>query len=200
MNKMTSGKGISGSAAALAILGFFLPWVLVSCVGEPVMPMSGYEMASGNVSTVYGPSNTIPGRPLLYITLGAAVIVFLIFLVSYFINKISLILSSAQILVGIMGVVPIFLTIAQMKSEYSQGMIPMGVDYQYGFWITIVGFAGIVIGGLLSIADSSWKPKSSSLLERPLDMTSQLTRLAELHKDGALSDEEFESAKKRLLS
>jgi hypothetical protein len=208
MNKMTAGRGISGSGAASAILGFFLPWVLVSCMGEPVMPMSGYEIASGTFSTVWGPSSnaysssnsSIPGIPMLYITLGAAVIAFLFFLVSYFIHKTSLTLSILQILVGIIGVIPFFLTIALLKNQYTQGEIPFGFNYQYGFWITIVGFAGIIIGGLLSIAESIWKPKSNATVEHPPDMTIQLIRLVELHKDGALSDEEFESAKKRLLS
>lgn len=200
MNKTSTGRGISGSGAASAILGFFLPWILVSCMGEPLVPMSGYGIASGNISSVFGPSDPIPGRPLLFITLGAAVFAFLIFLVSYFINRSSLILSSIQAIIGIVGIAPIFLTFAQMKSEYSEGMNLFGIDLQYGFWITIIGFAGIVIGALLSIADSLWKPTPNEAVEHPPDIASQLARLVELHKGGSLSDEEFESAKKILLS
>jgi hypothetical protein len=197
---MTTGRGISGTAAALAILGFFLPWVLVSCMGEPLVPMSGYGIASGNISSVFGPSDPIPGRPLLFITLGAAVFAFLIFLISYFISRLSLILSSIQAIIGIVGIAPIFLTFAQMKSEYSEGMKLFGIDLQYGFWMTIVGFAGIVIGGLLSMADSLRIPTPNKAVERPPDIASQLARLVELHNEGSLSDDEFESAKKKLLS
>jgi hypothetical protein len=53
-----------------------------------------------------------------------------------------MILSTLQTLVRISGVIPFFLTISLLKSQYTQGEIPFGFNYQYGFWITTIGFAG----------------------------------------------------------
>jgi hypothetical protein len=207
MNRMTAGKGVSGLSAALAILGFFLPWALVSCMGQAVMPMSGYEIASGTPSTVWAPSNNayssqnyLPGASILYITLGAAIVTLLFFLISYFLKKGSITLSVLQILVGLAGLYPFFLTIGAMKNQFTHSEILFSFDYQYGFWLTIIGFAGIIIGGFLNIADSLWEPKTSPELYPPPNIADQLEKLVNLYSNGKLTFDEFESAKKRLFS
>ncbi len=43
-----SGKWISGPAAFLILVLFFLPWVTISCNGEPIGDLSGYELATGS--------------------------------------------------------------------------------------------------------------------------------------------------------
>lgn len=41
---------IARGAKLLALLCFFLPWVTVSCAGQPLITMSGYQLATGGAS------------------------------------------------------------------------------------------------------------------------------------------------------
>jgi hypothetical protein len=65
----TTGAGTSVSmlmnlargAKGIALLGFLLPWVTVSCAGQPLVRMSGLQMATGNVTPVANPAAGFPG-------------------------------------------------------------------------------------------------------------------------------------------
>ena len=48
-------------AKGIALLGFLLPWVTVSCAGTPLIRMSGLDMATGNVNPVANPAAGFPG-------------------------------------------------------------------------------------------------------------------------------------------
>ena len=51
----------------------------------------------------------------------------------------------------------------------------------------------------LVVAPSQWVPRGAAPPQPAADLTAELARLTELHKSGALSDEEFTAAKARLL-
>jgi len=48
MTENKVGRYISGAAGAIIVLCFFLPWVSVSCAGQPVGELSGLDLASGS--------------------------------------------------------------------------------------------------------------------------------------------------------
>ncbi|MDQ8756941.1 hypothetical protein RCO27_11955 [Sphingosinicella sp. LHD-64] len=55
---------LARGAKVLALLFFFLPWVTVSCAGQELASMSGYELATGSVSVtnpMTGQRETPPG-------------------------------------------------------------------------------------------------------------------------------------------
>jgi len=55
---------IGRGAKVIALLLFFLPWVTVSCAGQELVSMSGYQMATGSISVtnpMTGVSETPPG-------------------------------------------------------------------------------------------------------------------------------------------
>lgn len=55
---------LARGAKLLALLCFFLPWVTVSCAGQELASMSGYELAAGSVTVtnpVSGARETPPG-------------------------------------------------------------------------------------------------------------------------------------------
>ncbi|HEX8642552.1 MAG TPA: hypothetical protein VF702_01410 [Allosphingosinicella sp.] len=58
-NMMNFARGAKG----IALLGFLLPWVTVSCAGTPLIRMSGLDMATGNVTPVANPAAGLPGAP-----------------------------------------------------------------------------------------------------------------------------------------
>lgn len=55
---------LARGAKLLALLCFFLPWVTVSCAGQELASMSGYELATGSVTVtnpMTGARETPPG-------------------------------------------------------------------------------------------------------------------------------------------
>lgn len=72
LSKLTGGNKIVGTGASVAVICFFLPWVLVSCGGQPVASISGWQLAAGgSISTGWG-SQPIPSSPMLFLVLLAA--------------------------------------------------------------------------------------------------------------------------------
>lgn len=43
------GLWVARAAKVLALLAFFLPWVVVSCNGDPLVQSTGYQMATGTI-------------------------------------------------------------------------------------------------------------------------------------------------------
>ncbi len=78
--------------------------------------------------------------------------------------------------------------------------------------IPIVGtFAGALVGGVLGsevgkkvggslLNKFSFKDKAQADAAQKPDVSAELQKLAKLHKDGVLSDEEFKAAKAQLLN
>jgi hypothetical protein len=60
-------------------------------------------------------------------------------------------------------------------------------------------FGAALIGGLGFAAGRASKPAVAPAGEPATELTTRLKDLADLHSSGALSDAEFESAKRRLL-
>lgn len=48
---MISTLNLARIAKVVALVGFLLPWVLVSCSGEPVGQLSGIDLATGGLTT-----------------------------------------------------------------------------------------------------------------------------------------------------
>jgi hypothetical protein len=59
-------------AALIALLGFAFPWVLVSCGGEPVGRLSGFDLATGGLNGAPGVEH---GHPNLWVALALAALV-----------------------------------------------------------------------------------------------------------------------------
>ena len=77
----------------------------------------------------------------------------------------------------------------------------MTVQALYGTWVTTIGLTGIIIGSILSIADFSRRGKiQPAEVITKSNVADQLIKLVELRKNGQITDEEFEAAKKKLVS
>ncbi len=154
--RMTLGSKIAGLAATIAVIGFFLPWVTVSCAGSELMTMSGYEVAQGGVvQTLYGPSDPMPSNPLLFVAPGAAVLICLIFYVAYARGRIGLFATLIQAVLAGVGAWQIFAVLNQLRAEYGDPdmLIQASVQTEYGFWMTVFGLGAVIGGNLLSVPD-----------------------------------------------
>lgn len=53
---------VSRIAKVLALLLFFMPWLVVSCNGQPLMEASGWQLATGNPTVADTPLGEMPGQ------------------------------------------------------------------------------------------------------------------------------------------
>ena len=153
---VTARSRIAAIAALIAVIGFFLPWVTVSCGGEPVMTVSGFQVAKGGViQTVLGPSDPMPSSPKLFITLGAAVLVCLSFYLVYASRRMGFPVALLQMAVAAIGLWQMFAELSRLRAENTSPdqWVPVTFSTQFGLWATAAGLVGVLIGGFLSLPE-----------------------------------------------
>jgi hypothetical protein len=205
---MPTGSKLISVAASLAIIGFFMPWALVSCNGEPMVTMTGAQIAEGgSLPTVYGMSDPLPGNPILFVTLGAVALVFLLFIIHYIIRRAGILISIFQLTLGIFGAGSMilawrkFLEMYGGSGEYFYVPVTITIQTRYGIWMTTIGIAGIIIGGILSIADFSRRRLVQPTETSPwANVGDQLYKLYDLYKSGQITEEEYDTLKRKIIS
>ncbi len=158
-------------AKICALLGFFLPWALVSCSGQTIASVSGMSLAMGDMA-VHNPVNgTIVHQhssPNLFLLLAlVALVAGLAF--SFGANdrqdprrtpRIQLISAGAALALCLLGIMTLYSgrdqAIAKIESDnqLAAGVASMvDVKTQFGFWLTILalataaGASGLVVTG-----------------------------------------------------
>jgi hypothetical protein len=202
------GSKIIGIAASVAIYGFFMPWALVSCNGEPMVTMTGAQAATGgSIPTVYGMSDPLPENPILFVTLGASVLALLLFVIHYILRRSGVLISIFQVVLGILAAGSMalawkkFMDMYGGSGEYFYVPVTMTVQTLYGFKMTAIGIAGIIIGGILSIADFSRQKKvQAANAVTWSNIGDQLFKLYDLYKSGQITEEEYDTAKSKVIS
>jgi len=151
---LSTGGKIIGPAAAIVIVCFFLPWVLVSCGTQSVMTLSGWQMAVGvQQQTLLGSQQVVEPDPILFLTplaaLGCLVVLYLAW-----IRGTSRGYAIATIVATIAGFLPVVLKYLAVRSRMQEAGGLFTVKTQYGLWGTFLGLGAILIGGLLDLAQS----------------------------------------------
>ena len=165
ITKSSKGHKVGSSGATLAILCFFMPWILVSCsldVNNQAggIEVSGYEIASGDykftenlnqLGTLFGgnpyqTSNTESAYPLLAVIplLGAMGLISLNGRIS---GSIVAILSG---LLGIGGMAIFSLVAVAYGEKLNQEML-LQLHFRGGFWGTWFGFIWLVIVAIMTV-------------------------------------------------
>jgi hypothetical protein len=131
----------------LAIIFFLLPWVSVSCMGEDIIQVSGFDMVSGSYS--FPAEDELTGvnaesEPLaIWALVAAGVGVF----VSLFTWKIGFFL---RILSGLAGIGLLIALKIKLNNDFNSqltGEMAGFLQFKYlvGYWLTLIAFAVAMI-------------------------------------------------------
>jgi hypothetical protein len=149
-----NGTAIARIAKVCALLGFFMPWAMVSCSGQPISSRSGISLAMGETTTtnpVSGAMEHAHLSPNLWLILALVAIVgglALSFMGRPPKQTARILLVSALVAaaLSVVGVSSFFASrgqeIAKAQTENAgdvAGLIQ--IRTRYGFWVTLVSLA-----------------------------------------------------------
>lgn len=142
---MTS-LNVARVAKLIALFGFFLPWVLVSCAGEPIGRLSGVDLATGLTITDANSARlaSLPPHPNLWVTLALAAVVgglvasflargrqaFVAMAVAAVVALVASAIGLASVVTGAR---------AEVQSAQHRSAALGSVNLQYGYMITVAG-------------------------------------------------------------
>jgi hypothetical protein len=143
---------LARAAKFVALFGFVLPWVLVSCGGEPVGRLTGIDLATGGL-TVHDAAGTLPhGSPNLWVVLSLAAVILgivLSFLLRGRQAMLAMIATAAVALLASIGGVSSIGPSDQTQPSHNRPLDATAsglgeVDLQYGYYITAAGLLGAI--------------------------------------------------------
>ncbi len=144
MQKLSNGYKVASPGAAVAIVCFFLPWVLQSCGSAPAQEYSGWQLALGSAA----PGEKYNGNFLVFLILIFAIIVLALAVMAM--RRAHATLGDGLTLIGLAGLVLLFL--------YQQfgTPVPEGSTRQilYGLWGEVIGWVLVLLGGILNLVES----------------------------------------------
>lgn len=151
--KLPKGHKVASPAATIAILCFFLPWILVSCSGQPIKSFSGWELAAGTSMAIgFGQAQEIPGNPILFLVLLAGLGVLAL---AYFaLQRGAATKLDGWGLIGL-GALPLLVLLPQLGGQNEAAQQGIQIDYQYGLWGVILGYIAVIVGGVLNLKEKT---------------------------------------------
>jgi hypothetical protein len=163
---MMTSLNVARIAKVVALLGFLLPWVLVSCSGQPVGRLSGIDLATGGATVSGGPLAQQHGDPNLWVIISLAATISGI--------VVSFVFRGRAAAAGLGGLALVALAASGLgvaSAGASAGTGPGAtatanasgteVNLQYGYFITVagllvaIGACGATLAGRGKAADSS---------------------------------------------
>lgn len=152
---LPNGFKLGAPGAVLVILCFFLPWVLVSCGNETPKLQSGWDIGIGAGSTEPG----YHGNPFVFVILLTGLVVGTLAFSAFRRGHLNV----------LDGLVPIILGVVCLLFLYLQFGRPgegVKIEYQPGFWGTVVGLLAIATGGVLNFLDRRKNSKPTNEMQR----------------------------------
>ncbi|MGH7862222.1 MAG: hypothetical protein ACREOS_08270 [Candidatus Dormibacteraceae bacterium] len=141
--RLTQGSGI------LLILGFFLPWVTISCGGSSAasLTFSGFQLAAGPTINNGFTTQQLGSSPGLWLVLITG---FLAFLFTYQIAS----RATAALSTLVAAVISLLIIFIVWSGYAGQRSALINVSLDLGFWLSVAGLAGMVWGALLGMKSS----------------------------------------------
>lgn len=162
---LSKGSKIIGPASAIALITFFMPWVLVSCENQPVASFTGWQLATGgSVETSLGRQPVpLEGSPSLFLVwlaaMGCLALVYLVYRQRLEVRKAAY---------GALGLAALSLLILLAKFATADTQPPTGgpridvqLRMQYGFWGTVLAYIAVIVGGVIDVKEEASQPEMS---------------------------------------
>jgi hypothetical protein len=140
--KLSTGYKITWPGLLLALVFFFMPWVLQSCGNEPMRQYSGLQLALGS-----GESEGYKGN-IFVVLMFVAIIVIVLLAIRSTRQRILKIGDSYG--VSITSVAVLLLLFQQFLKTPDEGV---NREILYGLWGFILGWLLILIGGVVNIVE-----------------------------------------------
>lgn len=160
---MKSSQKISLPAALLILFCFFLPWISVSCGGQEIATISGMDLAAGKVVNpgLGVQPQRIGGDAVLFLVPVAAILGAIFTLAGT--SSTTKQPAAGQLVAAGAGLGIMLLKWLSMNDEMTamagnagQSMTGMfDVSLRFGVWGTLLGLAGLLIGGFIAFGETS---------------------------------------------
>lgn len=151
IEKSSQGHKIGSSGAALAILFFFMPWMLVSCGGETVK-VNGWKLAAGTTVGQGFYAQQIEGRPILFLVLLAA---FGVIYLAYSAYKRGSLLPTMDgyglIALGGLPLLILLISFSGVKDQAAQQGVY--IEFQFALWGEVLSYIAVIAGGVLNLRE-----------------------------------------------
>ena len=151
VTRSSKGYKVGTPGAALALLCFFLPWILVSC-GSQTTRISGWGLAAGTSIRIGYTAQPIDGSPILFLVLFAAIGAVALAYFAYKRGRLNKIVDGFGLIA--IGVAPLLILLLQFEG-YDDSTSQMGIiiELQFGLWGTIIGYLAVIVGGVLNLRE-----------------------------------------------
>jgi hypothetical protein len=153
-SRLSKGNRIISPAASVAIICFFLPWVLVSCDNRPVGTFSGWQLATGSapdVSSITMPSVPVESSPSLFLILlaaiGCLVVVFLVYQ-GQMARRMGAYLAIG---LSILSLLVMLFKFIQGQASAGDAPVPVALTPRLGAIGTVLAYIAIIIGASLDL-------------------------------------------------
>lgn len=151
LSRLSKGYKVSSSGAGVAVLCFFLPWIRVSCGGQSVATLSGWELAAGTTVGAGFSAQQVPGEPILFLVLLAGLGVLALAYFSLQRGYLTKLDGLGPIGLGVLALLVLFIQFSGARERAAQqGFV---VEYQYGFWGVVLGYIATIVGGVMNMRD-----------------------------------------------
>lgn len=151
VEKSSKGHKVGSAGAALAILAFFMPWMLVSC-GADSIKVNGWKLAAGATVGQGFYAQHMEGRPILYLVLFAAIGVIALAYFAYKRGSLTPTLDGYGLIgLGVLPLLIMFISFSGVKDQAAQQGVY--IDYQFGLWAVVLGYIVTTIGGVLNLRE-----------------------------------------------
>ncbi len=153
--KLPGGYRIATPAAVVLLVAFFLPWITVSCAGQPVGQFSGLDLTMG----VEGAGGAMPD--LFLIPLAGLLAIVLAFLAA----KNGVIKPALDVFaLGALAILPVIVLLLRFYGAQQEAAASgFGLHFRLGFYGVVLGLLGLAAGGIWNW----WEHKHASATPDP---------------------------------
>lgn len=161
------GYKLASPGALVALVCFFLPWMFVSCMGQPVAEFNGMELAVGpQINTVMG-SQRADAAPLLFLIPLVSLVILVLAILAGRRRRVNWLDKLVTFLLGLLALsTTMLLPLALGSSPEIQQAREVGVavELRLGFWGTALGLLLTVVGGVMNwFGKETFTPATSTV-------------------------------------